>query len=53
MFDEQHKTLSSPPETTTTEARKLLGRRYSHLSDTQIQDIIVTLTLLARKSLKL
>lgn len=45
--------LSFPPKTTIVEARKLLGRKYSHLTDTQVQEIVVTLTLLARNTLKL
>ena len=42
----------SPPRTTLSEARKLLGRKYSHLDDDQVQDIINNLTLLARNALK-
>ena len=42
-----------PPKMTVTEARKLLGRKYSHLDDDQVQNIINTLTLMARKSLNL
>lgn len=45
--------LRSEPKTTILEARKLLGRKYDNLTDDQVQDIIVTLTLLARKSLNL
>lgn len=45
--------VQDPPRMTTLEARKLLGRKYSHLADDQIQELINTLTLIARKSLKL
>ena len=41
------------PRMSVVEARKLLGRKYSHLSDNQVQVIINTLTLIARESLKL
>ena len=41
------------PKMTVREARKLLGRKYGHLSDYQVQEIINTLTLVARKSLNL
>lgn len=43
--------LQEPPKLTVKEARKLLGRKYSHKDDTQIQEIIITLTLIARKQL--
>lgn len=43
--------LQEPPKLTVREARKLLGRKYSHKDDTQIQEIIITLTLIARKQL--
>lgn len=45
--------LPIEPKTTIVEARKLLGRKYSHLTDDQVQEIIVTLTMLARKSLNI
>ncbi len=45
--------LRSEPKTTIVEARKLLGRKFKHLDDNQVQEIIVTLTLLAKNSLKL
>ena len=43
--------LPEPPLTTVLEARKLLGRKYEHLTDTQVQEILVALTLLARDSI--
>jgi hypothetical protein len=43
--------LPEPPLTTVLEARRLLGRKYEHLTDTQVQDILVALTLLARNSI--
>lgn len=39
------------PTVTITEARKYLGSKYSHLSDNQVQDIIIHLTLLARNAM--
>jgi hypothetical protein len=45
--------LTRKPETTIVEARKLLGRKYTYMSDNQVQDLIVSLTLIARKSLKI
>ncbi len=41
-----------PPLTTILEARKLLGRRYSRLDDTQVLDLINMLTQLARSTLE-
>lgn len=37
---------------TVKEARKLLGSKYDHLNDDQIREIIVTLTLIARKQIE-
>lgn len=34
------------------EARKLLGRKYGHLNDDQIGEIILVLTLIARDYLE-
>jgi len=45
--------LQEPPKMTVSEARKLLGRKYSHLSDDQVQDLVNCLTLFARKSLNI
>lgn len=44
--------LLIPPKTTVGEARKLLGRKYSHLSDDQITEMILTLTLMARSHIE-
>lgn len=44
---------NSKPKTTVREARKLLGRKYSYLNDTQVQELIVNLTALARHSLNI
>lgn len=44
---------NTDPKTTVREARKLLGRKYSYLDDTQVQELIVNLTALARHSLKI
>ncbi len=40
------------PRITVPDARRLLGSEYRQLSDDQVQDIIVTLTLLAKKNLQ-
>ncbi len=45
--------LHEPPKTTVIEAKKLLGRKYSYLTDHQVQELVNVLTLIARKSLKL
>ena len=45
--------LQEPPKITVIEAKKLLGRKYAHLNDDQVQDIVNTLTLIARKSLSI
>ena len=45
--------LQESPKMTISEARKLLGRKYNHMDDTQIQELINTLTLMARKQLKI
>jgi hypothetical protein len=51
MVEQYH--LADAPKTTVVEARKLLGRKYKHLSDDQVQEIIVSLTLIARHALKI
>lgn len=40
------------PRITVPEARKLLGSKHIHLNDDQVQDLIATLTLIARNNLK-
>lgn len=42
-------TLKSQTTVTTLQARKLLGAKYSHLSDDQVRDIVIQLTLIARE----
>jgi len=44
--------LSHKPRLTVLEARKLLGSKYKHMSDNQVEDLIATLTLLARNNLE-
>lgn len=41
------------PRISVLEARKLLGSKYNHLSDDQVKDIVLTLTLLARNNLEI
>ncbi|MDQ5913930.1 MAG: hypothetical protein QG623_549 [Patescibacteria group bacterium] len=43
--------ITQKPSTSVVEARKILGRRYNHFSDDQVQEIIISLTHIARKSL--
>jgi hypothetical protein len=43
--------ISAKPRITVPEARKLLGSEFRHLSDGQVQDIILALTLLAKNNL--
>lgn len=43
----------APPLISINEARKLLGKESRNLNDTQIRDIIITLSLLAREYLKI
>jgi hypothetical protein len=43
---------ASEPQMTVREARKLLGRKYSHLDDDQIRNLILNLTVIARDYLK-
>lgn len=43
----------SPPLISIKEARKLLGNESRNLDDDQIRDIIITLSLIARQSLKI
>jgi hypothetical protein len=40
------------PLITVAEARKLLGSDCKHMCDDQVQEVIITLTLMARKYLK-
>lgn len=40
------------PRITVPEARKLLGSRYKHMTDNQVLDLIVMLTMLARNNLE-
>lgn len=40
------------PRLSVGEARKLLGSKYRHLNDNQVQDLVMILTLVARNNLK-
>lgn len=43
--------LNPPPLISIKEARKLLGKESEQLEDTQVRDIIITLSLMARQYL--
>jgi len=45
-------TINTKPRITIPEARKLLGSKFRHLDDDQVQEIIIALTLLARSNLQ-
>jgi len=45
--------LPTQPIMTVKEARKLLGSDSKQLPDTQVQELILTLTLMARKTLNI
>lgn len=40
------------PQTTIVEARRILGSRYKLMTDDQIKDIVLTLTLIGRKQIQ-
>lgn len=40
------------PRISVLEARKLLGSKFKHLSDNQVIELVLTLTLIARKNLE-
>jgi len=48
-----HTSLQDKPVISLKEARKALGRRYIDLSDDQVQEIVNTLTLIARKTINI